>query len=259
MTVPAMDVSLLQLVLAAALIGGLIGLDRTAVGQFMVSQPLVAGPLTGWLLGDVTSGLVIGAVLELIWVLDLPVGTFVPADSTVAAVSATAIAAIGGGGGAELPVIGFSLLLTVIMVPVTMLADHIMRRRNRRIPELALGAGGRPTEASVTGWHLAGLIAFFLKSFTLCLGFVAAGVPLTALFLRAPGALHRAMALFAILLPLLGVASMTRKLAAGVWDRALLAGFVAGGSLVLLLGMPVLAAVLLAAAAGWMGGRSRGL
>ena len=84
----------------AALAGGVIGLDRTAAGQFMVSQPIVAGPLTGLILGDVMAGLLIGALLELIWVMDVPVGTFVPANQTVAAVAATAIAVIGSGGSA---------------------------------------------------------------------------------------------------------------------------------------------------------------
>src|SRR5512139_287056 len=141
------DVHMMSQVLLAAFIGGMIGLDRTALGQFMISQPVIAGPLTGWLLGDLTAGLVIGGTLELIWVLDMPIGTFVPADSTVAAVSATAIAALTGGLlPAQLPVIGFSLLLTVGMVPVTMFADHLMRQRNAQIPELALSPGGRPTE-----------------------------------------------------------------------------------------------------------------
>ena len=57
-------------------------------------------------------GLVIGVVLELIWVLDIPIGAFVPADATISTVSATAIAALGSPGDAPLPVIGFSILLT---------------------------------------------------------------------------------------------------------------------------------------------------
>ena len=44
-------------------LGGLLGLDATGVGQFMVSRPLVAGALTGWLLGDVALGVTIGVVL----------------------------------------------------------------------------------------------------------------------------------------------------------------------------------------------------
>ena len=246
------DVDTITQVLVAAVICGIIGLDRTALGQFMISQPVVAGPLTGWLLGDVTAGIVIGGTLELIWVLDMPIGTFVPADSTVAA---TAVAAIGGGGHAGLPVIGFSLLLTVIMVPVTMFADHLMRRRNARIPELVLGASGLPTERRLTVWHLAGLIAFFLKSFTLCLGLVPAGLVALAWFDRAPDYAHRAMILFVMLLPFLGAAAMVRRLSVSSLDRSLLIGFAVGIVCIQLLRMPVLAAVPLAAAGGWLGVR----
>src|SRR5512138_278060 len=99
------DAHTMMLVFLAALIGGVVGLDRTALGQFMVSQPVVAGPLTGWLLGDAPAGLVIGGALELVWVLDMPIGTFVPADATVAAVAATAIAALSSRVPLDLPVV----------------------------------------------------------------------------------------------------------------------------------------------------------
>lgn len=252
------DTHMIMQVLFAALIGGMIGLDRTALGQFMISQPVVAGPLTGWLLGDLTAGIVIGVTLELIWVLDMPVGTFVPADSTVAAVAATAIAALGSTTPGQLPVIGFCLLLTVAMVPVTRYADHLMRQRNAQIPELALSAGGRPTESSVTIWHLAGLIAFFLKSFLLCLALVPAGLVLVSGFLTLPDAVHRAMTLFITFLPLLGAASIARKLSLNTLDRTLLIGFVVGAVSVQVFHVPELAAITLAAAGGWVGMRFHG-
>ena len=245
-------------VLFAALIGGIVGLDRTALGQFMISQPVVAGPLTGWFLGDITAGLVIGGTLELIWVLDMPIGTFVPADSTVAAVAATAVAALGSTTPGQLPVIGFCLLLTVVMVPVTMYADHLMRQRNAQIPELALSPGGRPTEASVTVWHLAGLIAFFLKAFLLCLGLVPAGLVLVSVFLALPDAVHRAMSLFVTFLPLLGAASVARNLSMNTLDRTLLIGFLIGAVSVQMFHLPELAGLMLAAGGGWIGMRFHG-
>ena len=249
------DTHTITQVLVAALISGMIGLDRTALGQFMISQPVVAGPLTGWLLGDVTAGFVIGGTLELIWVLDMPIGTFVPADSTVAAVTATAIAALGSPTPGQLPVIGFCLLLTVAMVPVTMFADHLMRQRNAQIPELALSPVGRPTESSVTVWHLAGLIAFFLKAFLLCLALIPAGLLLVSGFLALPDAVHRAMSLFVTFLPLLGVASVARKLSIYTLDRTLLIGFLIGAVSVQMFHVPELAAIMLAAGGGWMGMR----
>ncbi|MDA8099229.1 MAG: PTS sugar transporter subunit IIC [Nitrospiraceae bacterium] len=242
-------------IVLTAFLGGFIGLDRTALGQFMVSQPVVAGPLVGWLLGDPRAGLVTGGALELVWVLDMPIGTFVPADATVATVAATAIAAIGGGGRADLPVIGFSLLLTTVMIPGTMLADHLMRQRNARIPQLVLDEKGLPSEARITGWHLAGLIAFFLKSFILCLVLVPAGLAVLPLFVRLPEPFHIAMVPFISLLPLLGVAAMTRKLSMQVLDRFLTIGFVVAVLCVSVLGLPAPAAVSASALGGWVGAR----
>lgn len=252
-----LDVHTITQVLAAAAVCGVISLDRTALGQFMVSEPIVAAPLMGWCLGDVHAGLVIGGIMEMLWVMDLPIGTFVPADATVAAAAATSIASIGGSGHADLSVIGFSLLLTAAMSPVTMFADHLMRKRNAQIPELAMGRDGKPTERSMTVWHLAGLFAFFLKSFTLCLGLVSAGLVFLGWFDDAPELGHRAMILFVLLLPFLGAASMARRLTVSNADRTLLAGFVVGVVCIQLLRMPVLAAVLLAAVGGWLGVRFR--
>jgi PTS system mannose-specific IIC component len=251
------DIHTMVQVLTAALLGGLIGLDRTAVGQFMVSQPVVAGPLTGWALGDPLSGLVIGGMLELVWVLDMPIGTFVPADSTVAAVASTAIAVIGSHGALQLPVIGFSLLLTTAMAQLTMFADHLMRQRNARLPEFALAAAG-VTETRIAIAHLAGLVAFFLKSFVLCLVLVPAGLLALSGFVRLPEVVHRAMTLFVTLLPILGVAAVARKLSIRTLDRHLLIGCAIGAACVLLLHVPMPVTAALAAVAGWLGGRTYG-
>ena len=164
-------------IMLIAVAGGLIGLDRTAVGQFMVSQPIVAGPIAGLILGDVRAGLLIGAVLELIWVMDMPVGTFVPADSTIAAVSATAIAVIGSGGRAPLDMVGFSLLLTVAMAPASMAVETAMRKGNALLGNALFETTRRSAAAAVSRAHLAGLGLFFVKSFALCLASYPWGLP----------------------------------------------------------------------------------
>ena len=57
-----------------ALLGGLLGLDATSVGQFMLSRPLVAGAIAGWASGDVATGMLVGAVLELFLLVSFPTG-----------------------------------------------------------------------------------------------------------------------------------------------------------------------------------------
>jgi hypothetical protein len=59
---------------ALALLGGLLALDGTSVGQVMVSRPLVAGFLTGWVIGDPILGILIGGILEVYFIAVFPVG-----------------------------------------------------------------------------------------------------------------------------------------------------------------------------------------
>ncbi|HWP35273.1 MAG TPA: PTS sugar transporter subunit IIC, partial [Thermodesulfobacteriota bacterium] len=68
-----------------ALVGGLLALDRTAVAQLGLSQPVVAGPLVGWLLGDAPAGFLVGALLQLFYAGALPIGASVPPDEGSAA------------------------------------------------------------------------------------------------------------------------------------------------------------------------------
>src|SRR5690349_6199229 len=60
--------------LTISLLGGLLALDATAVGQFMLSRPLAAGLLAGWLAGDAVSGFLVGVVLEIYLLVAFPVG-----------------------------------------------------------------------------------------------------------------------------------------------------------------------------------------
>lgn len=70
-------------------LGGLAALDFTEAFQSMWSQPLVSGPLIGWLLGDWQSGLLIGVLLQLSWLWYVPLGVAVFPDSAVAGIAGT--------------------------------------------------------------------------------------------------------------------------------------------------------------------------
>jgi mannose/fructose/N-acetylgalactosamine-specific phosphotransferase system component IIC len=71
---------------AAAL--SVLELDETHVGQFMLSRPIVFGPLLGWLLGSLTLGIVIGGIFELLTLEGVPVGAALPPSPALSAGSA---------------------------------------------------------------------------------------------------------------------------------------------------------------------------
>jgi len=251
------DLHTVLAITGVALVGGLIGLDRTAAGQFMISQPIVAAPLAGWLLGDVTAGLIIGAMLELIWVLDMPIGSFVPANATVSAVTATAVAALTSPGGAPRSVLGFCILLSVGTVPFTMMADTYVRSWNSRLLDAAHAADGADAARSLSRAHLTGLFAFFLKSVVLYVLLLPAGLAAAALFLRSPDRVQVSMELFLMLLPLLGAALVVRRLSISALDPFLLTGFIAAGLLAMVFHLHAVMITLLTVVVGWLGVRCR--
>ncbi|RKY71742.1 MAG: hypothetical protein DRP97_01605 [Candidatus Latescibacterota bacterium] len=75
-----------------ALLGGLVALDTTAGPQVMISQPIVACPVLGLLLGDLETGLLFGTILELIWIGTVPAGASRFFDSNMAGVAAAGAA-----------------------------------------------------------------------------------------------------------------------------------------------------------------------
>jgi mannose/fructose/N-acetylgalactosamine-specific phosphotransferase system component IIC len=57
-----------------ALLGGWVAADSTGLGQLMISRPLVAATLAGWLAGSPLAGAFAGLVLEVFHLTVLPVG-----------------------------------------------------------------------------------------------------------------------------------------------------------------------------------------
>jgi len=56
------------------LLGGFVHADTEAAWQVMISQPLVACTLAGWLLGNLYIGMTVGILMQLPFLVELPVG-----------------------------------------------------------------------------------------------------------------------------------------------------------------------------------------
>ena len=55
---------MIERVALTSLLGGVAALDATPVAQTLLSQPLVTATLLGWLWGDWSTALAVGAALE---------------------------------------------------------------------------------------------------------------------------------------------------------------------------------------------------
>jgi mannose/fructose/N-acetylgalactosamine-specific phosphotransferase system component IIC len=85
-------VSALGAVFATLLWGAWVAADATAFVQLLVSQPLVAGAVTGWLWQRPEIGLELGALLQLFACGVLPLGGRTPEDFPTGTVAGVAVA-----------------------------------------------------------------------------------------------------------------------------------------------------------------------
>jgi PTS system mannose-specific IIC component len=154
----------------------LLGLDRTAALQIMISRPLVAGPLVGLILGNVMTGLTVGMLLELLWLCRMPVGASIPHDDTQTTVSATTLAiALSGTVG---PGVGLTLCALLVSLPlgkIGQVVERTVRSRNQRLPQAALHALQQGDLPAVERLHLLGLGNFALGALTTYLVIVLIG------------------------------------------------------------------------------------
>ncbi len=68
-----------QLILLCIL-GGMVALDHTEAFQTMLSQPLFIGPVVGLIFNDISGGLKIGILFQLIYLWVMPIGTAIFPD-----------------------------------------------------------------------------------------------------------------------------------------------------------------------------------
>jgi mannose PTS system EIIC component len=187
------------------------GLDRTAAGQFMISRPIVAAPLLGWLLGAPLTGLQVGAMVELLWLGRLPVGAAIPPDDTQVAIGATVLAiTLGSLPGHAHP--SFAILCLLVAMPLGK-AGQLFDRGARHWNDVLLRHAqvavetGHPQTAERR--HLQGLGHFAISSLATYALIVAAGSlllhQLTDLFIEPVAG---AAPWLALLFPLLGTAML---------------------------------------------------
>ena len=148
-----------------ALLGGVLGLDVVSFPQAMVSRPLVAATLAGYMMGNGLAGLLIGAALELIALETLPFGAsrypeWASASVVGGALFATHSDGLAGG-------MSVSVLATLAIAMVGGWTMVMLRRLNATWARMRLPALDRGSYRTVVGLQLYGLTADFLRGMAL--------------------------------------------------------------------------------------------
>lgn len=85
-------------ILILAFVAGFVYWARRFLGSPYLERPIILGPITGLVLGDLQTGLVVGGTLELIFIGAAPIGGSVPPNVVIGSILGTAFAIIAGQG-----------------------------------------------------------------------------------------------------------------------------------------------------------------
>lgn len=168
---PVEPVSFLLLVL----LGGVVAIDGTSVGQFMLSRPFVAATLAGAIVGQPAQGALIGLVLEAFHLAVLPVGAAKYPEGGPAAVSAGAVYASTAPGPS-----GLVLVVSAVLLLEWVGGESVRLMRQGNV-KLVAAESGRPIDPSrLERRHLAAIFCDYARGMLL----VAGGILLLSGVLR---------------------------------------------------------------------------
>ncbi|MGC8657453.1 MAG: PTS sugar transporter subunit IIC [Desulfomonilaceae bacterium] len=158
---------MLQEAFLAGPIGSLLWLDRYQIGQLMISRPIVVGSILGGVLGDITTGLSVGVLFEVLWLRRPPIGGFIAPDVTFASAISASIAIIVHGQH-HFDVLALALLSFMLCMPLAFLGSKL-----DLVVRLCLGKMAIPAGEALAQRDSPKLAIFFISSlitgFVICL------------------------------------------------------------------------------------------
>jgi mannose/fructose/N-acetylgalactosamine-specific phosphotransferase system component IIC len=155
-------------ILIISLVGALLSLDRTAFLQCMIAQPIITAPIIGFFLGDMYTGLKIGAAIQLLWVSALPVGSYIPPDENLAAILITSCTVLGMRDFQYYNVNSFIVLNILVLIPLAYIGSIIdvwIRNINATFSHMADQECENGELNKVERKNMIGLMNFYLLEF----------------------------------------------------------------------------------------------
>lgn len=176
-------------------------------GHFGLSRPLVAGTLTGLLLGDVKTGIIIGAQLQLVFMGVTGVGAAVPPDQTIGTVLATAFAIISNQG----PEIALALAIPVAVGAQAL--DILAKTVNTFLMHRADKVVEDSNYSSIKWLHYSGILVQFVRVSIIVFPAMYFGVEVTEKIVNMiPASVLRGLEVSGSLLPAVGFGMLLHML-----------------------------------------------
>ena len=89
---------------------------HTMFGTSLINRPIVLGMLTGWIMGDLTQGIIIGGALELAFVGAVSIGAYIPPDMISGTILGTAFAIKAGAGAETALALGYPIATLMLAI-----------------------------------------------------------------------------------------------------------------------------------------------
>lgn len=208
-----------------------IGKCDFATGTSMIQRPIVLGPLVGLILGDLQTGIVVGATLELAFLGQVSVGAYIPPNVIVGGVLGTAFA-ITTGKGAE---IAFTMAFPIALLAQAI--DNVIFSLVRPLMAKLADKYARQGNASaITVVHMAtGFITCTVLFLITFLGFTLGSSQMEAVVNAIPAVITDGLSIACGLLPGIGFAMLAQM----IMNREVVPFFFLGFVLSAYFGVPV--------------------
>lgn len=201
-------------------------------GQSMIDRPIVVGPLVGLVLGDLESGVIIGASLEAVFMGAINVGGTAAVNPAVGTVFGTAFAILLDGG----PEVALTLA-----IPIGILAGAM-----ETLISIVLSASAEPfdrlakegKEKSIIALHFGlWILKFLIFSIIVFVAVLVGSGPIKTFVDSIPDVVMNGLAVCGGLLPAAGFAILLKML----WEKKIAIFYFLGFTLVAYLKLPLVA------------------
>lgn len=194
-------------ILIVSLIAGLAYLQRRMLGDCQLERPIVLGPLIGLILGDLSTGLKVGASLELVFMGAQAIGGSVPSNVAIASVLGTAVAVTSGSGleGALL----VAIPTAVVASSLELFAKTVCSFLAHGVDKYAADSNSGGISMMVQVGNLIHFLAYFLPTF---LALYFGSEYITAMTTAIPGNIMAGIKAVGGLLPALGFGLLLNNL-----------------------------------------------
>lgn len=228
-----MDMSLFYVALMSAIVNFLCFGGNWLFGQPMTDLPIIVGPLLGWLLGDLETGLILGASLQAIFMGAVNVGGAVSLNPSFATTLAVAFAIYGGAGGND-AVIALAIPLGLLGGMLEVAANTIFSFLGARFDK----AAEENNQKQIVRLHFGGWFFKFLLIAVVVFFSVYAGANLVTSFINSlPDFVLNGLGVVSGLLPAVGFAMLLSM----IWSNEIAIFYFVGFVLVAYMNLPLLA------------------